>query len=282
MPKIRGIKPETWTDDKFVRLSPLARLLFIGMWNLACDNGHVEDNAIQLKIRLLPMDSCKVPALVDEMVNTGQVERHDGFLKVIKLAEHQHIDMRWLTLCEWCEHDEHATFGPTQKKPRKASARSAQDERKTTPPRAQDADGDGDGDGELKVMVKTPLSDKSDETEPPDTFEEFWESYSHKVGRKKAETAYRAALKKPGITADLLIASAAAYITWQMSEGKHPQFTKHPATWLHGEHWRDERPARAPQPQGRVQEHLALVRQLAAEEHDQAPSPFALEAGEGR
>jgi len=99
----------------------------------------------------------------------------------------------------------------------------------------------------------------------PERFEEFWETYSHKVGRKKAETAYRAALKKPGVTADLLVAAAAAYITWQMSEGKHPSYTKHPATWLNGEHWTDERTVRPP-PQGRVGQHMALVRQLAANE----------------
>jgi hypothetical protein len=103
-------------------------------------------------------------------------------------------------------------------------------------------------------------------SETPDRFEEFWETYSHKVGRKKAETAYRAALKKPGVTQDLLIDSAAAYITWQMSEGKHPTYTKHAATWLHGEHWRDERPARAV-PLTRVQEHLRLVQQLGGAQH---------------
>jgi hypothetical protein len=119
--KIRGIKPETWTDDKFVQLSPLARLLFIGMWNLACDNGHVEDNAVQLKIRLLPLDACEIPALVDEMVATGQVERHDGYLKVIKLSEHQKIDLWWLTLCEWCEQDQDKTFQASDKRTKKGT-----------------------------------------------------------------------------------------------------------------------------------------------------------------
>jgi len=106
---------------------------------------------------------------------------------------------------------------------------------------------------------------KRSETEPPERFEEFWDTYANKVGRKKAETAYRAALKKAGVSADLLIAAAAAYITWQMSEGKHPQYTKHPASWLNGEHWTDERTAR-PAPQSRVGQHLALARQLAADE----------------
>ena len=110
-------------------------------------------------------------------------------------------------------------------------------------------------------------------TETPDRFDEFWNTYSHKVGRKKAETAYRAALKKPGVTADLLVAAAASYIEWQVSEGKHPKFTKHPATWLTGEHWTDERPGRTARPQTRVQEHLTLVQQLAAEEAEQHTIP---------
>jgi hypothetical protein len=107
------------------------------------------------------------------------------------------------------------------------------------------------------------LLDESSETD--DRFDEFWSIYDHKVGRKKAEAAYRAALKKPGVTADLLIAAAGSYIAWVKREGKHPQYTKHPTTWLHGEHWRDERvPAQAPLT--RVQQHLALAQQLAEQE----------------
>jgi hypothetical protein len=98
-----------------------------------------------------------------------------------------------------------------------------------------------------------------------DRFDEFWDTYDKKVGRKKAETAYRAALKKPHVTPDLLIAAAGAYIAWQTAEEKHPQFTKHPATWLTGEHWTDELRGRAA-PQTRVGQHMALVRKLAAEE----------------
>jgi hypothetical protein len=107
----------------------------------------------------------------------------------------------------------------------------------------------------------------------PDRFDEFWSTYDKKHGRKVAAAKYRLALKKPGITDDLLISAAASYIAWQRQEGKHPQFTKDPATWLNGEHWNDERVARAGQPRTRVQEHLALVQQLVAEEADQPTLP---------
>lgn len=81
--------------------------------------------------------------------------------------------------------------------------------------------------------------------EPDDRFDEFWDTYDKKVGKKKAEAKWRLALKKRGVTADLLIESARTYIAWQKSEEKHPEFTKDPTTWLTGEHWNDERPSSA-------------------------------------
>lgn len=109
----------------------------------------------------------------------------------------------------------------------------------------------------------TTSSDKSDHT--PERFDEFWDTYDHKVGRKKCVTAYRVALKKPGVTDDVLITAAAAYITWCRQTGT---YIKNPLTWLHGEHWTDERVGR-PEPPSRVQQHLALARQLAEEESGQ-------------
>ena len=48
MAKIRPVHPDIWTDDDFVSVSPWARLLFIGLWNFACDNGHIEDRSRQI------------------------------------------------------------------------------------------------------------------------------------------------------------------------------------------------------------------------------------------
>lgn len=117
-----------------------------------------------------------------------------------------------------------------------------------------------DSGGESDRVSRTrPVPTRPDPTNNPspdgsdtDRFEEFWQTYDHKVSRKKAETAYRAALKKPGVTEDLLISAAAAYIDYQRREGKHPTYTKHPTTWLHQECWRDER---TPQGDGRQAMH---------------------------
>ena len=87
MAKIRGIKPETWSDEKIVALSPLARLLFIGSWNWACDNGHIEDSPIQLKIRILPADNCDVNELMDEIIDAFRADAfHVGMDEVFLLG----------------------------------------------------------------------------------------------------------------------------------------------------------------------------------------------------
>ena len=127
MAKMRGIKPETWTDDKFVSLSPLARLLFIGMWNYACDNGHLDNSPRQLKMRILPADDCDAAALLEELVGQGVVERREGFLKVSNLPTHQRIDARYLTLCDHCAHDGESHFGEGDRRPRTSGTQSAPD-----------------------------------------------------------------------------------------------------------------------------------------------------------
>lgn len=106
------------------------------------------------------------------------------------------------------------------------------------------------------------LSDKSDDTDPLERFGEFWDTYGKKVDRAAAEKKWALALKKPGVTADLLIATAAAYVTWEHTENDGGRYIMGPAKWLLNERWRDERPARRA-PQTNLQGHLALVQQLA-------------------
>ena len=139
MAKARMIRPEIWTDEKFVSLDPLARLLFIGMWNHACDNGHLDDSPIQLKMRVLPMDACDVPALLEQVISTGMVTRHDGYIKIKNLATRQKIDARYALLCDHCAHDVHTVWSEADKVDRTSSAQRAHAERT----RAHDVDTTG-------------------------------------------------------------------------------------------------------------------------------------------
>lgn len=149
MPKKRMISPEAWTDDKFVSVSPLARLLFIGMWNFACDNGHLDNSNLQIKMRVLPADNCDVETLIQELLAADMIERTEEWVKVTNLSTHQRPDLRFLVFCDHCEHDEHTMYDPTDKKPRPKSARGAHDER----PKSARRNGGVGVDGGVDVVV---------------------------------------------------------------------------------------------------------------------------------
>jgi len=105
--RIRTIKPEFWTDGKVINLSYAARLLFIGCWNFArCDNGHLDDDAVSLKLRILPADDVDAYKLLNELIEAGMIVRytHEGrtFLKIKRFNEHQKIDTRWGSRCPYC------------------------------------------------------------------------------------------------------------------------------------------------------------------------------------
>lgn len=110
MARIRSLKPEFWTDSKLVRLSRDARLFYAGTWNFAmCDNGHLPDDADQLKMQIFPADDdVSVDKLIEELVNAGRLLRmwsDDGrtFLQIKKLADHQKLEKRWSPRCQACQ-----------------------------------------------------------------------------------------------------------------------------------------------------------------------------------
>jgi hypothetical protein len=99
MARIRSIKPEFWTDSAVVRCSPLARLLFIGIWNHADDYGIVKDDPSQLRRQVLPEDDVEGTALVDELVREtllvrGMAETGTPVLMVRSWEVHQRVDSR--------------------------------------------------------------------------------------------------------------------------------------------------------------------------------------------
>lgn len=56
MPRIRTIKPEMWESEKTGTLSPLGRLLFIGLISLADDDGLGRSEVRLLRSKLFPYD----------------------------------------------------------------------------------------------------------------------------------------------------------------------------------------------------------------------------------
>jgi len=56
MPRQRVLKPEIWTDEGFIELSPQAKLLFIGLISHADDEGRGISNVSAIRAKVFPVD----------------------------------------------------------------------------------------------------------------------------------------------------------------------------------------------------------------------------------
>lgn len=77
MSRIRSVHPGLWTDERFASVSPIARLLFIGIWNECDDAGSFEWSPIKLKMRILPADSADATELLAELDAAGMVMSYE-------------------------------------------------------------------------------------------------------------------------------------------------------------------------------------------------------------
>ncbi len=98
MSRIRTIKPEFFTSEDIVSLTPLARLFYVSLWCEADREGRFEWKPKTLKMRYLPADDCDVSLLCDELVNAGMVELYevDGrvYAVIPGFTRHQVINNR--------------------------------------------------------------------------------------------------------------------------------------------------------------------------------------------
>jgi hypothetical protein len=86
-------------------------------------------------------------------------------------------------------------------------------------------------------------TDVSQATEIPlkrdPAFERFYESYPRKIGRRAAEKAYSAAIKR-GASHSALQTAAEAYLGFTSERRTETHFIPHPATWLNADRWEDD------------------------------------------
>ena len=85
----------------------------------------------------------------------------------------------------------------------------------------------------------------------PDGFEEFYRVYPRHVARPTAAKAYRRITTQSEATPAELLNGAMRYAAERMGEPE--RFTKHPATWLNGQCWKDAPAASAGRPKTNIQ-----------------------------
>ena len=101
MARIRTIKPEFWEDEKLAKLPVHARLLFIGTWNFADDNGALLANPVLMKSHIFPYEDIGISTIsewIDILVENGMLIRttYNGkdYLVIRKFLIHQKINRK--------------------------------------------------------------------------------------------------------------------------------------------------------------------------------------------
>lgn len=95
MARIRTIKPEFFTSEDIVSLSPLARLLYVALWCEADREGRLVWKPRTFKMRYFPADDCDITALCAEILSAKLVRLYgDGLAYIPKFGTHQHVNPR--------------------------------------------------------------------------------------------------------------------------------------------------------------------------------------------
>lgn len=208
MARIRTIKPEFFTSEDIVSLTPLSRLFYVALWCEADRDGRLQWKPRTLKMRYLPADDCDIEAMAKELTSSGLVVLYevDGktYAEIPTFCQHQVINNR--------EADSVLPARVNDASVTRESGRKEGRERKGK---------EGKGTG----------------VDDADGFDEFWDAYPKKSAKQDALKAWRKvkAEEVAAVMAGLAVAKASK--DWLKDGG---QFIPHPATWLYGRRWEDE------------------------------------------
>ena len=75
MARIRTVKPEFWGDEKLAPLSPVTRLVFLGLISMADDRGRLTDNQKRIDAFIFPETSETSRGSIGELAAIGRIRR---------------------------------------------------------------------------------------------------------------------------------------------------------------------------------------------------------------
>ncbi|MDN7489490.1 hypothetical protein QZM35_17420 [Burkholderia sp. AU45274] len=230
MARIRTIKPEFFTSEDIVALSPFARLLYIALWCEADREGRFAWKPATFKMRYLPADDVNILDLCQELLDRGlvvtyrdetdnEIEKNrelfdkslDTLAFIPKFYRHQNINNR----------ETPSVLPEPLSNPRVADA----SRREKHAPR-------GEGKGkERNTNTRVTTSRDVD-------FEKFWAIYPRKDSKVQAERAFSKIAPNEQLLAKILagVQRAATSEQWSKDEGR---FIPYASTWLNGKRWED-------------------------------------------
>ena len=229
MPRIRTVKPEFFTSPDTAAASMEARLLFIAMWCWADDYGIGELNLLGLRAFAFPEDDPHLSNDIQSLCKEVQSAYNVKFYKVGRRSYFQ--------ILTWDDH---------QKTQRRAKDKNPHynDENAQVDARFHDmqgislqALGDSSEEREREREREREVSATRSES-VPDRFDEFWQAFPRKDGKKPARKAWSEAVKRAD--PEEIIKSAHAYADLCRSRGTHRTKVKMAQGWLNDDRFEDE------------------------------------------
>lgn len=209
MARIRTIKPEFFTSEDIVSITPWARLLYIALWCEADREGRLVWKPLTFKIRYFPADEIDIHAMCDELVDKCLIELYlDNFAVIPSFYRHQNINPR-----------ESASVLPEP----------------LSNARVSDA-------SHKKSDAQQGKSRKGKETNRrvsvDNVFEKFWSVYPRKDAKVQAEKAFVKLAPDESVLDEIIagVTRALASEQWRKDDGK---FIPYASTWLNQKRWQD-------------------------------------------
>lgn len=240
MARIRSIHPALFTDEAFAVLSMPARVLLLGLWTEADDQGVFEWKPITLKMRLMPVDSVSVPDLLQELEAHNVIKsfEHDGrefgairnFCKFQKPKTPKYRDIRSIDIRNYVA----STYPISESSNAEPSTFPQKVE---MPPQREEG---GDKKEEVKKEISPPVAKATRGVD--EKFEEFWKERPRRAGddpRKPAEKKFKA-LVKTGVDPDLIISGAKLATAAAKEQGRYgTQYVPQTVKWLNDQRFVD-------------------------------------------
>ena len=231
------VSPEFYTDEKILELPIPARLMFIGIWNHANDEGILKNSSKQLKMQIYPADEDMTLSLIkqylDLMVSLKLLTKGtniDGtdLFKVTNWSDHQKINRPTLSKYVFTplqlSEDSVRTHGGLSEDSLPIEANIKEVKLKEVKLK------------EDKLKVKE-NSSKAKDDKDEFTFDRFYQLYPRKIKKKNAEAAFKRLSHKDKISA---IQGIDRYNMHWSRNRVDKEFIPHPATWLNARQWEDD------------------------------------------
>ena len=237
----RIIKPEFWIDEKIISLPIPARLLFIGMLNVADDEGILKYSPLELKVSIFPADDVpgvnEIKGYIDAMIKLELLtigynadKKQTKLIKFINWHNHQKINRP--TPTKYIFNDESMINHTLLTDNSVSSNGKLTDDSlpsKVSKVKEVKLNKDKISKSSKKNLENTEIDDFS--------FERFYSIYPKKVTKKDTELYFKRIAKKE---LSNVFNGLNKWVNYWTAEGVDKQFIPAPISWLRQKRWADE------------------------------------------